>query len=97
MAENQTRTKAEIQSEMAAARDSLAANVESLINLVHPKAVVQRSIDDARTFAAAELASAKSQVVREDGSLRVERLALIAGAVAGTVTFVWLVRSIFAR
>ncbi len=97
MAENQTRTKAEIESEIAAARERLAANVEGLINQVHPRAMVQRSIDDARTFAAAEFESAKSQVVAADGSLRVERLALIAGALAGTVTFVLLVRSILGR
>lgn len=94
MADSQTRTTQQIEAEIAAARQRLASNVEGLINQVHPKAVVQRSIDDARTFAATEYANAKAQVVAPNGELRLDRIGLLAGAVAGAITFVWLVRSI---
>ncbi|QLQ16394.1 MAG: DUF3618 domain-containing protein [Micropruina sp.] len=94
MADSQTRTTQQIEAEIAAARQRLAANVEGLINQVHPKAVVQRSIDDARTFAATEYANAKAQVVDRNGDLRLDRVGLLAGAVVGSITFVWLVRSI---
>ncbi|MFT4216601.1 MAG: DUF3618 domain-containing protein [Micropruina sp.] len=94
MADTTTRSKQDIEAEIAAARQRLADNVAGLINQVHPKAVMQRSIDDARGFAATEFANAKAQVVDEYGNLRTERLLLIGGAVAGVVTFVLLVRGI---
>jgi len=96
VADAKTRTKSEIEAEIAAARQRLASSVEGLINQVHPKAVVQRGIDDARIFAAAEVANAKSQVVDDNGDLRTDRLLLLGGAIAGVVTFVLLLRAIFA-
>ena len=94
MADTSTRSKQDIEAEITAARERLAANVAGLINQVHPKAVVQRGIDEARGLAATEFANAKSQIVDENGSLRTERVLLIGGAVAGMVTFVLLVRRI---
>lgn len=94
MSEDRVRTTVEIEAEMDAARQRLASNLEGLINQVHPKAVVQRGIDDARTFAAGEFANAKAQVVDANGEVRLDRVALVAGAVVGTITFVLLVRSI---
>ncbi len=94
MADTSTRSKQDIEAEIAAARERLAGNVAGLINQVHPKAVMQRSIDDARGFAAAEFASAKAQVIDEHGQLRTERVLLVGGAIAGIVTFVLLVRGI---
>lgn len=94
MAESQTRTKAVIEAEIAAARERLAKNVEGLINQVHPKAVVQRGIDDARAYAAAEYASAKAQVFDSEGRLRMGRVAVIAGAILGSVTFLVVLRAI---
>lgn len=88
------RTRDEIEAEIDAARRRLAASVEGLINQVHPKAIVQRGIDDARGFAATEFANAKSQVIDESGRLRTERVLLLGGAIAGAVTFVLLVRGI---
>jgi len=94
VADTSTRSKQDIEAEITAARERLAANVAGLINQVHPKAVVQRGIDEARGLAATEFANAKSQIVDENGSLRTERVLLIGGAVAGIVTFVLLVRRI---
>ena len=94
MADTTTRSKQDIEAEIAAARARLADNVAGLISQVHPKAVVQRGIDDARGFAATEFANAKAQVVDDRGRLRTERVALIGGAIAGVVTFLVLVRRI---
>lgn len=94
MADSARRSKQDIEAEIAAARERLAGNVAGLINQVHPKAVLQRGIDDARGFAATEFANAKAQVIDDSGRVRTERVALIGGAVAGVVTFVLLVRSI---
>ena len=49
-----TRSKQDIEAEIAAARARLADNVADLVNQMHPKAIVQRGIDDARVFAATE-------------------------------------------
>ena len=94
MADTSARSKQDVEAEITAARERRAANVAGLINQVHPKAVVQRGIDEARGLAATEFANAKSQIVDENGSLRTERVLLIGGAVAGIVTFVLLVRRI---
>ena len=51
----------------------LAANVDELVGRLHPKALTNRAAD-----------SAKSLVVTEDGNLRTDRLALVAGLVLGT-------------
>ena len=97
MADTTTRSKQDIEAEISAARERLADNVAGLINQVHPKAVVQRGIDDARGFAATEFANVKAQVVDDSGDLRTDRVLLIGGAIAGVVTFVVLLRSILAR
>ncbi|MFT4297298.1 MAG: DUF3618 domain-containing protein [Micropruina sp.] len=94
MADTTTRSKQDIEAEIAAARERLASNVAGLVNEVHPKAVMQRGIDEARGFAATEFANAKAQVIDENGRLRTERVLLVGGAVAGVVTFVLLVRGI---
>lgn len=94
MADTTTRSKQDIEAEIAAARARLADNVAGLINQVHPKAVVQRGIDDARGFAAAEFANVRSQVMDDRGQVRTERVMLIGGAIAGVVTFLVLVRRI---
>ena len=97
MADTTTRSKQDIEAEITAARERLADNVAGLINQMHPKAIVQRGIDDARGFAATEFASARAQVVDASGQLRTERVLLIGGAVAGVITFVVLLRSILNR
>ena len=93
MADTTTRSKQDIEAEITAARERLAGNLAGLINQVHPKAMVQRGIDEARGFASAEFANAKAQVVDERGELRVQRVLLISGAIAGLVTFVVLLRA----
>jgi len=97
VADTTTRSKQDIEAEITAARERLAGNLAGLINQVHPKAMVQRGIDEARGFASAEFANAKAQVVDESGELRVQRVLLISGAIAGLVTFVVLLRSITGR
>lgn len=88
------RTREEIEAEIDAARRRLASNVEGLINQVHPKAIVANTVADARTFAEGTFEQAKAQVVDQRGNLRTERVALLAAAAGGAVTFVLIVRSI---
>ena len=89
-----TRSKEQIQAEIAAARARLASNVEGLITQAHPKAVAARTVQDAKAFAAGELQAAKAQFVAVDGTPRTTRLAALAVAVLGGVAFLMVARSI---
>lgn len=91
-----TRSKAQIEADIAAARARLAANVEGLISEAHPKAVAQRRVDDVKTFAATEYDNAKAQFKNENG-WRLDRVAIVAGAVVGTMIFVSVVRKIVGK
>jgi len=43
-----TRTTAEIEAELAVARDRLSSNIAALVGEVHPKLVVHRTIEDGK-------------------------------------------------
>ena len=96
MAED-TRSKAEIEAELEAARDRLAHNIASLVNQVHPRAIAHRAVADARGAATQQLNDVKAQFVAPDGRLNVQRVALVGGAVAGALAFFAVVRSITRR
>lgn len=89
-----TRSKEQIQSDIAAARARLASNVEGLITQAHPKAVAARTVQDAKSFAAGEFEAAKSQFVGLDGSPHLARIGALAAAVVGSIAFLVVVRSI---
>lgn len=71
--------------DFAAARARLSGDVRELIDEVHPKRVVQRQVQDAKTVARTELEAARSQIKDENG-WRWDRVALIGGAAAGLAT-----------
>lgn len=58
-----TRSKAEIEAEIAAARERLAANVEGLFMQVHPKAVVANKVADARSYVSGRANAVRSELV----------------------------------
>ena len=68
MADTTTRSKQDIEAEIAAARQRLASNVAGLINEVHPKTILQRGIDEARGFAAGEIAKAVAFLASDDAA-----------------------------
>lgn len=84
----------QIRAELAEARARLASNVEGLITQNHPKAVVARTVQDAKAFASEEFEAAKAHFVAPDGEPRTTRLAFLAAAVVGSVAFLLVVRSI---
>ena len=92
-----TRTIEQIKADNAMRRARVASNIEGLITQAHPKAVVTRTVYEAKTFAAGEFKAAKAQFVATDGSPKVDRLAALAVAVVGTIAFLVVVRSIARR
>ncbi len=92
---DRTRSKAEIEADIAAARERLAGNIEGLIFQVHPKAVLHRGVDDAKTFE--QFVHLLQGAEYDTGELRLERIGLIAVALLGTFAFVKVVRSLLHR
>ena len=92
MAPSDTRTKSQIEADINSARVRLAANLEGLIDEVHPQAIKKRKMDElkadldkAKGFVSSAADDAKSQFVTEDGSPRTDRIALVAGIAVGVV------------
>ncbi|MDN5569754.1 MAG: DUF3618 domain-containing protein [Propionibacteriaceae bacterium] len=88
------RTKEDIQAEIAAARARLASNVEGLITQTHPRAVAARTVQDAKSLLDAEVQSAKAQFVDPAGEPRYGRIAALGVAIAASVAFLVVVRSL---
>jgi hypothetical protein len=91
------RNAAQIEADLAATRDRLTASVQALIDQVHPNRIKQRQIDNVKRLASAELDNAKSLIFNARGDLRTDRVAALAGALAGLVTFLIIVRSVVRR
>lgn len=79
-----TRSAQQIRDDIRAARARMSANVEGLVNEVHPTAVKQRTIDDVKQTAKTEVQHLTYQVKDEDG-WRTDRF-IAAGMVAGAAT-----------
>lgn len=90
------RTLTEIQADIDRAQRQIEESIAGLIGELHPKAVVHRTVEDAKAFAGEQLTSAKAQVKDQYG-WRLGRVALLAGAAVGVLTFVLAVRSLGKR
>ena len=90
------RTLTEIQADIDRAQRQIEESLAGLIGEFHPKAVVHRTVEDAKAFAGEQLTSAKSQVKDQYG-WRLGRVALIAGAAVGVVVFMVAVRGLGKR
>ena len=98
MAEKQSteRTLVEIKADIDRAQRQIEDSLAGLIGELNPKAIAHRTVEDAKAFVGEQLSSAKAQVKDQYG-WRLGRLALIAGAAVGVVTFVVAVRAIGKR
>jgi anti-sigma-K factor RskA len=90
------RTLTEIQADIDRAQRQIEDSLAGLIGELHPKAVVHRTVEDAKAFADEQLTFAKAQVKDQYG-WRLDRLALAAGAAVGVLTFVLAVRALGRR
>lgn len=68
-AEVPPKSKEQLQADVAAARSRLSANVESLIQQVHPKAVANKAVSDARDLIDTEVGAAKQRLSKVVGSV----------------------------
>ncbi len=79
----QTRTPEEIANEIAVTRNRLAGTIDQLVYRGKPKTIVQRQISTT-------MASFRN----EDGSLRTDKLLIVAGVVIGAVAAVVTIRKL---
>ncbi|HEY3006363.1 MAG TPA: DUF3618 domain-containing protein [Kribbellaceae bacterium] len=84
------RTPDQIEAEIAATRARLAATVDELVDRAHPRNVAKRQVEQAVTLT-------RSQVYDENGDLRTQKIASVAGAVAGVLVLLLLVRRLVNR
>ncbi|MFB9777317.1 DUF3618 domain-containing protein [Brevibacterium otitidis] len=72
-------SKSQLEESIRLREQRLAANIDEFVGRVHPRALASRAAD-----------SAKSVVVHDDGSVKVDRAALIGGAALAAAALVTL-------
>lgn len=100
MADNSStddRTMSQIEADLSATRARLASSVSAMIDQVHPNRIKQRQIAGFKQLASTARENAKSLLFNARGDLRTERVGILAGAVAGLVGFVLVIRAIGRR
>ena len=91
------RNASQIEADLSATRDRLTASVRDADrpSASQPdKAAVDRRV---KQLANTELENAKSQVFNARGDLRTDRLAVVGAAVAGSVSFLLIIRAMVRR
>lgn len=91
------RTTSQIEADLSATRARLTAAVSTLIDQVHPNRIKQRQIAQYKLLGNNAKENAKSLLFNARGDLRTERLGVLAGAAAGLVSFVLIIRAIGRR
>ena len=92
------RSKADIQAELAQARARLSDNLTELVGELHPKALAQKNIATAKSFAAKQYRRVKAQVVDlETNQVRTDRVAMAGAVLVGVTTAATVARSIVKR
>ena len=92
-----TRTPEQIEADLAAARLRIAHSAEELVDQVHPNRIKQRQIDGVKQFVGNEVDAGKALIFNARGDLRTNRVLAVAGAVAGGLVFLTLVRALVRR
>jgi hypothetical protein len=91
------RSKSEIEADLGANRDRLAASVSELIDEVHPKRIKERTVGRIRALVQARRDDAKAYLFNSRGDVRTDHVVKLASVVAGTLTVVLTLRALLAR
>ncbi|MET9268293.1 DUF3618 domain-containing protein [Kribbella sp. NPDC003557] len=86
MSDPNARTAEQIEADIAATRARLASTVDELVDRASPKNLALRQVEQA-----------KSQVFDEQGQLRTQKILAVAGAVAGVVGVLLVIRRLVGR
>lgn len=92
-----TRSVQQIREQMAAKRARVSASVEGLVVQTSPTTLKAKAVDDVKTFAQEQASSARAPFKDAGGGWRVDRLAVVGGAIAGVITFLLTIRAVVNR
>jgi hypothetical protein len=91
------RTKSQIEADLGATRDRLAASVSGLIDEVHPTRVKQRTVGRVRAEIQARVDDVRAYFFNSRGDVRTDHVLSFAGVAAGTLTAVLALRALLRR
>lgn len=91
------RTKSQIEADLGARRERLAASVSELIDEVHPTRIKQRTVGRIRAAIQARKDDARAYVFNSRGDLRRDHVVALASVAAGTLTVVLALRALLNR
>lgn len=91
------RTKSQIEADLGATRERLAASVSGLIDEVHPTRIKQRTVGRVRAALEARKQDARAYVFSSRGDLRTDHVITLASVAAGTITVVLVLRALLGR
>jgi len=82
-----SKTPQELQAEIRAARDDMAAGIRGLTSEIHPTVIRQRAVQHTKDAAMSSLKTIKELVV-DDAGIRWDRIGAVAMATAGLVVVI---------
>lgn len=88
------RSKSEIEADLGANRDRLAASVAGLIDEVHPKRIKERTVGRLRAAVQARVDDTRAYFFNARGDVRTDHVLKLSSVVAGTVTVVLAFRAL---
>ena len=91
------RSKSEIEADLGANRDRLAASVSELIDEVHPKRIKERTIVRLRAELQARLDDVRAYFFNARGDVRTDHVIKLASVAAGTLTALLALRALLGR
>lgn len=91
------RTKSEIEADLGANRDRLAASVSGLIDQVHPTRIKQRTVGRIKAELQARLDDVRAYFFNARGDVRTDHVVKLSSVAAGTLTVVLAIRTLRAR
>ena len=91
------RTKSQIEADLGASRERLAASVAGLIDEVHPTRIKQRTVGRVRAEISARVDDVRAYFFNSRGDLRTDHVLSVASVAAGTVTAVLALRALLRR
>ncbi len=91
------RTKSQIEADLGANRDRLAASVSALIDEVHPTRIKQRTVGRIRAAIQARKDDVRAYFFNARGDLRTDHVVTLGSVAAGALTVILVLRALLRR
>ena len=91
------RTKSQIEADLGANRDRLAASVSNLIDEVHPIRIKQRTIGRLKALLQARVDDVRAYFVNARGDVRTDHVVTLASIAGGALALLITLRVLLAR